>query len=69
MWEQSLNHDGVVTVGGWLVVNHPFSVLGVNVALYVVPQAAAEGTSLVLVDLSSIGEALMTVNQLNQGSH
>jgi hypothetical protein len=62
VWEQSLNHDGVVTVEGWLMVNHPFGVLGVNVVLYVVPQEAAKGTLLVLVDLSSIGKALITVN-------
>lgn len=57
-----MNHDGVVTVEGWLMVNHPFGVLGVNVVLYVVPQEAAKGTLLVLVDLSSIGKALITVN-------
>jgi hypothetical protein len=51
------------------VVDHPFGVLGSNVVLHVVPRAAAEGAPLVLVNLSATGEALVTVDQLDWGSH
>jgi hypothetical protein len=59
-----LNHGGVVAVKGQLVVNYPFSMLDANVVLYVVLQVAVEGAPLVLVDLNTTGEALITVDQL-----